>query len=73
MNFKSGKSYRAHHKPSGENWYIIGVAPWRNRLCVAGYPPTTGRISDCKDFEVFEDLTEEEKQYREAKFGKDWL
>lgn len=73
MTFKSGKSYHAYHIPSGEGWRIIGVRPWGDRLCAAGWPPSTGRISDCKDFVEHADLTEEELDHRESKFGKDWL
>ena len=73
MKFKGNKSYHAHHVPSGEEWHIIGISPWTNRVCAAGWPPTVGRLSDLKNIEEYEDLTEEEKYYRNDKFGNDWL
>jgi len=71
--FKTGKSYHAKHVPSGEDWHIIGIAPWRNRCCAAGWPPSEGRISDLKDIKEFKDLTDDEKSHRTNKFGTDWL
>lgn len=72
-SFLSGHSYFAKHLPTGEDWYILGIDVKGDRVCVAGWPATIGKLSDCKDFEVNKPLTDEELTYRGRKFGQNWL
>lgn len=72
-NFVSGYSYFAKHVPTGEDWYILGIDEEFDRVCAAGYPPTIGKLSDCKELEKNEPLTESELKHRERRFGINWL
>jgi hypothetical protein len=66
------KKYYAYHTPSGEEWVVLGINRQKNEICVAGWPPTIAKLSDC----VLEDsgklLSEEEITYRDSEFGSDW-
>lgn len=68
-----GHSYFAKHLPTGEDWYILGIDEKGDRVCVAGWPATIGKLSDCENLEVNKPLTEEEKGYRDREFGQNWL
>lgn len=72
-DFKSGYSYHAHHIPSGEDWHIIGINVKRNLVCAAGWPASIGKLSDCKDFEIYKPLTEQELAHRQKEFGTNWI
>ena len=72
-SFSSGYSYFAQHIPTGENWYIVGIDVKGNRVCAGGWPPSIGKLSDCKNFEKNLPLDESELKYRERKFGLNWL
>ena len=72
-SFLSGHSYFAKHLPTGEDWYILGIDDKGNRVCVAGWPATIGKLSDCENLEVNKPLTEEEMAYRGKAFGQNWL
>ena len=71
--FESGYTYTCTYIPTSEDWYVIGFDPKRDRLCVAGYPPTIAKISDCTDFVKLKQLTSDEINYRTSKFGQNWL
>jgi hypothetical protein len=71
--FKPGYSYAAHHIPSNENWYILGIDIKGNRVCAAGWPPSIGNLSDCVDFEELKPLIPEEISYRTKEFGTNWI
>lgn len=74
MEFKSGMTYTAHHKPSGEDWVILGVDTEVDQVCVAGWPPTMANLSDCENFIERSPLTKEERDYRREQFGQSkWL
>ena len=70
---KSGYSYHAQHKPSGEDWHIIGINVKGNQVCAAGYPPSIGKLSDCEKLEMFKPLTEQELSHRQKEFGDNWI
>lgn len=72
MEIKPLTSYYAHHNPSGEDWLLLGINEAKNNVCVAGWPPTWARLSDCVNIVEAHTLTEEELQYRKEKFGSDW-
>lgn len=72
-NFLSGHSYFAKHLPTGEDWYILGIDVKGDRVCVAGWPATIGKLSDCENFELNKPLTDEELAHRGRKFGQNWL
>lgn len=72
QNIIGGHSYYAKHIPTGEDWYILGIDVKGNNVCVAGWPPTIGRLSDCENLEVNKPLTEDEICYRIKTFGGDW-
>lgn len=61
-----------YYKPSKEMWYLLGVNVDKNRVCVAGYPPTMAELSDCELDEKGNGITEEERMYRDKEFGMDW-
>lgn len=71
--FISGHSYFAKHRPTGEEWYILGISTKYDRVCAAGYPPSMARLSDCIDFEINKPLTEDEIKHRDKHFGQNWL
>ncbi len=60
------------HKPTGEIWYVLGVSQKKNELCVAGWPPTIGKISDCGIYEKGTGITAEELKHRNQQFGTNW-
>jgi hypothetical protein len=72
-SFLSGHSYFAKHLPTEEDWYILGIDEKGDRVCVAGWPATIGKLSDCENLEVNKPLTEEEIAYRGRAFGQNWL
>lgn len=71
--FITGYSYFAKHLPSGEDWYILGIDINGNQVCVAGWPASIGKLSDCENIEVNKPLTEKEIEYRVKTFGHNWL
>lgn len=73
MSFESGYSYFAKHKPSGEDWYLIGIDPDGDRVCAAGWPPTIGKLSDCDEIKKNEPLTPHEIRHRIRNFGTNWI
>ncbi len=72
MEIKKGFKYTAHHVPSGEDWVLLGLSNERNLVCVAGWPPTEAKLSDCQNFEQVEELHDHEKSYRFHEFGGNW-
>ena len=72
-SFLSGHSYFAKHLPTGEDWYILGIDEKGVWVCVAGWPATIGKLSDCEKLEVNKPLIDEELAYRGRAFGHNWL
>lgn len=70
---KPGTIYTCHHKPSGEDWYLLGIDKKGNRVCAAGWPPTIRKLSDCENLEMKGGISEEEIKYRKQQFGDNWL
>lgn len=61
------------HDPTQEEWFVLGVSPEGDRLCIAGYPPTIANTSDCKLVkECKRSLTDNEINYRHKTFGSGW-
>lgn len=60
------------HKPTQEEWYILGVNQAQNKVCVAGWPPTIAELNDCEWIKSTGNLTDNEIVYRNKKFGSDW-
>lgn len=73
VTFRSDMTYYAHHKPSGENWLILGVNPKTDKVCAAGWPPSIGKLSDCENFEERHLIDDHERDHRVRTFGTDWL
>jgi hypothetical protein len=71
--YLSGYSYLAKHIPTGEDWYILGIDEEGDRVCVAGWPATIAKLSDCTNLEIYKPLTDEELAHRGRKFGQNWL
>ena len=71
--FKSGYTYHCHHKPSGEDWHILGIDVKGNRVCAAGWPATKAKFTDCENFCEYEPITQEELDYRTKNFGENWI
>lgn len=65
--------YNVHHRPSGEDWVILGVNPDRDEVCAAGWPPSIGRLTDCANFVAVGPITEKEIEYRNKMFGSNWV
>ena len=70
--FKPGVTYYCYHKPTGENWSVLGVNRERGELCVAGWPATMAKIEDCENWEVAGEITPKELEYRNRRFGTNW-
>ena len=61
------------HIPTGEEWFLLGVNKEKDRVCVAGWPPTIANMSDCIELDdPVRELTEDELVYRSKKFGDSW-
>lgn len=60
------------HRPTGEDWFVLGVNKTDDRICVAGWPPTMALLSDCELIETGVGLTEAEINYRNKTFGYNW-
>jgi len=59
------------HIPTGETWFVLGVNQKRNEICIAGWPPSKAKLSDCVFVEQGE-LTEVDLEYRDKRFGLNW-
>ena len=70
--FKPGATYYCDHKPTGENWFVLGVNRKRGELCVAGWPATMAQIEDCENWEIAGEITDKELEYRNRRFGTNW-
>ncbi len=70
MIIKAGDT--VFHKPTKEEWFVLGVNYKKNRLCVAGYPPTIVNLSDCELLKTGTGITVEELKHREKEFGHSW-
>ena len=73
MSFEPGFIYTCLHVPTNEEWYVLGVDPKGDRLCVAGYPATIAKILDCTNFEKLKEISEDELSYRNKSFGSNWI
>lgn len=60
------------HKPSGENWFLLGVDSVGNHVCAAGWPPSMAKLSDCTLVEKGKGITLYERNYRNSTFGGSW-
>lgn len=72
-NMGHNKAYSAHHKPTGEDWLLLGINPIKDKVCAAGWPATIAKMSDCSDIYELRPLTDEEIVYRSKTFGEDWV
>ena len=62
-----------YHKPSGESWFVLGVNYEKDKICIAGYPPTMANLSDCELEEKGNgSLNEQEILHRSKQFGDNW-
>jgi hypothetical protein len=61
------------HKPTQEEWFVLGVNYETGKLCVGGWPPTIANIDDCELLnEPSRELREDEIKYRNKTFGVGW-
>lgn len=60
------------HEPTGEYWFLLGVNRKNNNVCVAGYPPTIAKLSDCTELEEGYGINDEQLEYRNKQFGTNW-
>lgn len=67
---KAGSS--VSHKPTKETWFVLGVNRQKNQVCVAGWPPTIAKLSDCELANIGNGINQQEKEYRDKEFGMDW-
>jgi hypothetical protein len=72
-SFVSGYSYYAYHKPTEEEWLILGIDVKGDRVCAAGYPASIAKLSDCENFEINKPLEQSQIAYRDRVFGLNWL
>lgn len=61
------------HKPSEEEWFVLGVCESQDKLCVAGWPPTIADVSDCEFREHSRPVTADEIDYRTKTFGSNFI
>ena len=61
-----------YHFPTGEEWFVLGVNKAKDAVCVAGWPPTTARLSNCKLVDEGNGITADELKYRCEQFGFNW-
>lgn len=64
--------YYGHHKPTGEDWLILGIDRDGDRVCAAGWPPTIAKLSDCENVMIARPMTVQELRHREMQFGNNW-
>ncbi len=62
---------KVKHLPTGETWWVLGV-DGRGNLCVAGWPNTIAKITDCEFISSGQPLTEQELTSRQRMFGEGW-
>lgn len=67
---KAGSTVK--YRPTGEEWFILGVNRERDRVCVAGWPPSEAMLSDCELIEEGNGITKKEREYRDREFGPNW-
>ncbi|MFK7947490.1 MAG: hypothetical protein AB8G11_07870 [Saprospiraceae bacterium] len=67
---RTDKSYFCHHKPTGEEWLLIGQSKDGEKVCAAGYPPSIANIEDCVNIKEHKFLTDEELKHRNTAFGE---
>jgi hypothetical protein len=72
MEFKSAMTYTAKHKPTGETWVILGVNVKRGEVCAARWPPSIGKLRDCKNFKQRSNRTPSEADHMVKNFGENW-
>lgn len=60
------------HIPTGENWFLLGVNKEKDKVCVAGYPPTIANLSDCVEAVEGNGINKDEIEYRNKEFGTNW-
>jgi hypothetical protein len=60
------------HRPTGEEWYLVGVSKAKNQVCAAGWPPSIAYLSDCELVKKGNGLKPEELEYRNKEFGTSW-
>lgn len=61
------------HRPSGTQWFVLGVNKSIGRICVAGTEPTVLQIDECDLVDSGKGLTVSERKSREAVFGPEWV
>ena len=66
MKFDSNFAYSCKHKPTNEDWWIIAINLEQGLVYPAGWPPSSGKLSDCTNWKKERELNEEEIQARDA-------
>jgi hypothetical protein len=61
-----------HHRPSGEDWVLLGANYKTGQVCVKGWPATMAKISDCDFIEHGQPLEAGEIEYRTKQFPGEW-
>lgn len=70
IRIQAGDSVK--HGPTGETWFVLGVDGRGGKVCVAGWPPTIAELADCTLVEAGNGITDREREYRDAHFGRGW-
>lgn len=73
LKFESNTAYYCKHRPTGEEWLVIGVSTDGKKVCAAGYPPSIADVSDCEAFTPVGPLTKDQLDHRLCHFGKAWI
>jgi hypothetical protein len=71
--FKPGWAYSCTHRPTGEEWFILGINKVAGTVCAAGWPPSIAKLDDCTDFRPMRKLKPDEIEYRTKNFGGSWI
>jgi hypothetical protein len=60
------------HRPSMETWHVLGVNKAKEKVCVAGWPPTEACLADCELLQQWSGLSKRELEYRNRQLGTNW-
>ena len=61
------------HKPSGEEWYIVGIRIDEKEVCAAGWPPSIAKMEDMEVIQLnVQPLTDNAMKHRKKQFGTNW-
>lgn len=70
MTIQAGST--VYHRPSGTEWFVLGVNEAIGRLCASGKESVILKIAECELLDKGKGLTAKEQLMTEALFGPEW-